>query len=237
MRGYGGDSENSAKETDVRLRPLIRNGWLMMGNSEHDSGLSWTISGAVELVFPLRMCPETIILGADADTRPSNMTFSEMYGQFSSPVYRFAFSLSGDATLADDITSETFYRAWTAKGEIRESTLQSYLFTIAKNIFRDHQRKEKRNTALDSALDESHPQLSGNLESEISKSVELKRVLKSLKALPELDRSALLLRVQHDLSYEAIAEIFKQTPGAIRVRVHRARLKLLLSETESKTAK
>ena len=76
--------------------------------------------------------------------------FHRLYELYEPAVRRFALFLSGNAFAADDITGETFLRAWTAKGEIRESTVKAYLFTIARNVYRDMLRsKHNRCTELD----------------------------------------------------------------------------------------
>ncbi len=62
------------------------------------------------------------------------MTFHELYDRYARDVHRFAVYLSGDRMLADDITSETFLRAWNASGRIREATVKAYLFTVARNV-------------------------------------------------------------------------------------------------------
>ena len=54
----------------------------------------------------------------------------------------------------------------------------------------------------------------------------LDQVMQALQDLSEGERSALLLRVDHDLSYEDVAAALDTTVGAARVRVHRARLRL-----------
>ncbi len=124
------------------------------------------------------------------------MDFHEMYEQYAPKVHRFALFLSGDATLADDITSETFYRAWTSTAPIQQATVQSYLFTIAKNYYRDVQRREKRSVPIgEHILD---PTIS--VEKRAQASSDLKKLLAGLKTLSELDRAAPLLRSQQEMS-------------------------------------
>ena len=60
--------------------------------------------------------------------------FHELYTRYARDVHRFALYLSGDAALADDITSETFVRAWNSAAPIREATVKAYLFTIVRNL-------------------------------------------------------------------------------------------------------
>ena len=80
------------------------------------------------------------------------MDFHSLYQSYAPQVHRFALFLCGDAALADDLTSETFVRAWTARGKIREATVKAYLFTIARNLYRDHLRRNRRNTELDESI-------------------------------------------------------------------------------------
>jgi len=60
--------------------------------------------------------------------------------------------LCGNAALADDLTSDTFVRAWTSRGKIRETTVKAYLFTIARNLYRDHLRRNTRLTELEESM-------------------------------------------------------------------------------------
>ena len=55
------------------------------------------------------------------------ITFHEIYERYAGDIYRYACWLSGRADDADDITSETFARAWAARDEIRTETVKAYL--------------------------------------------------------------------------------------------------------------
>src|SRR5262249_5175391 len=149
--------------------------------------------------------------------------FHSLYKLYAPQVRRFALFLSGDSMLADDITSETFVRAWTSRGKIRESTLKAYLFTIARNFYRDHLRRNKRLQALE----ESMPDESPSLQTRTEHKAELKAVMDALHQLAEVDRAALLMRVQEEMSYEEIAEALRLPVTTVKVKVHRARLKLM----------
>src|SRR5258705_4810560 len=80
------------------------------------------------------------------------MTFHELYSRYAEDVYRFAHWLSGNPDDAQDITSETFVRAWTAPEEPRMETVKAYLFTIARNLHRKQWRRQSRLEALDEAM-------------------------------------------------------------------------------------
>src|SRR5215475_8725374 len=70
--------------------------------------------------------------------------FSAMYSRYAADVFRFALFLSGDRGEAEDITSETFVRAWTAPGPIEASTVKGYLFTIARHLYLKTLRRRSR---------------------------------------------------------------------------------------------
>jgi RNA polymerase sigma-70 factor (ECF subfamily) len=81
------------------------------------------------------------------------MRFHELYEKYAPDVYRFAFWLSGSKADAEDITSETFVRAWIGRDKIRTETVKAYQFTIARNLFLKQQRRERRYRPL---LDSLH---------------------------------------------------------------------------------
>ena len=116
--------------------------------------------------------------------------FHSLYERYAPAVRRFALFLSGDAAAADDITSETFVRAWTSFGKSREQTVKAYLFTIARNLYRDMLRRDRRLSTLDESMPDPRPDVSSRVE----RSSELATVFAAIRELPEIDRTALLMR-------------------------------------------
>jgi RNA polymerase sigma-70 factor (ECF subfamily) len=77
-----------------------------------------------------------------------------LYRRYAPDVRRFALFLAGDPVMADEITSNTFASAWLARERIRQPTVKSYLFTIARNLYRDRQRRQERHAELDESMTE-----------------------------------------------------------------------------------
>ena len=75
-----------------------------------------------------------------------------LYERYAGDVRRFALYLCGDVAMADEITSDTFMRAWMAAGRIRQPTVKSYLFSIARNAYIDLLRRAARHTQLDEKM-------------------------------------------------------------------------------------
>lgn len=149
--------------------------------------------------------------------------FHAIYEKYAPMVRRFALYLCGDSILADDITSETFVRMWTTPGPIRHETIKAYLFAITRNLYRDTLRRSRRQTVLDETLLDENVRIHEQMEVKS----ELEFVLVAMDELPETDRTALLMRAQRQMSYEEIAQALGLSVGAAKVRVHRARAKLI----------
>jgi RNA polymerase sigma-70 factor, ECF subfamily len=148
--------------------------------------------------------------------------FGELYRRYAADVYRFALYLTGNRTDADDITAETFARAWSSPAEIRVGSVKAYLFMIARNANVDRHRGTRPLVALEDGVRDP----GRNPEAAAIEREEIRALLEGLSKLGEADRSALLMRALGDLSYEAIAAALGVSPAAARVRVHRARLRL-----------
>jgi RNA polymerase sigma-70 factor (ECF subfamily) len=148
--------------------------------------------------------------------------FGSLYETHAKDTRRFALYLSGDASLADDLVSEAFVRVWTARERVALPTVRGYLFATVRNLFLQHVNRQKRRAPLDEHTVDDRP----NPEDLASGQNELQVVLAALNRLPEVDRAAVLMRVDEGLSYEEIAVALGVTVAAAKVKVHRARLKL-----------
>jgi RNA polymerase sigma-70 factor (ECF subfamily) len=152
-----------------------------------------------------------------------DLSFEALYKQHAPAVYRFALSIVGDPQTAEEITSESFFRAWSRQETIKHSTMRSYLFTIAKNVYRDQLRKTKRQETLDGEYVDGSVAFAAELE----RSQEHRLVKELMGELEEGDREILTLRYQEDLSHDEIASILGINSANVRIRAFRARKKLL----------
>lgn len=150
------------------------------------------------------------------------ITFHDLYQKYAQDVYRFSYWLCGNAMEAEDITAETFTRAWTSRGQIRTETVKAYLFAIARNLYLEQQRRAGRFVELHPEQVDSQPQP----EDTVAQRIALQRAQALIQQLPETDRTVFLLRVQHDLPYAEIARVTNLSLSAVKVKVHRVRLRL-----------
>ena len=148
--------------------------------------------------------------------------FEALYKRYATDVYRFALFLAGNQAHAEDIASETFFRAWTSSDPIRTGTVKAYLLAIARNVYREMLRKGARETELNHDLPDHRP----GPEEVAEKRCELGATLQALQKLSENERTALLMQAQEGLSHQQIAAALGISIAAVKVRIHRARLRL-----------
>lgn len=148
--------------------------------------------------------------------------FQSLYDRYAKHLYRFALSLCGNSAEAEDLVADTFVRLWAAPGEIRDTTVKAYLFTILRNLFLTRRKVAARHVPLDDTLvDPSRPQ-----DDRAAAVVELACFREHLAGLADADRTALLMRGAEGRTYEEIGRALGLSTGAARVRVHRARVQL-----------
>jgi RNA polymerase sigma factor (sigma-70 family) len=145
--------------------------------------------------------------------------FRELYERYYTDVYRFALFLTGDVARAEDLTADTFVRAWTARDRIRQTTVRAYLLTITRNLFRDGLRTSRRQVPLDERLEDHAPAVDVRVE----RASALRQIRARLRHVARGDRRALLLFVIRDMSYAEIAAALGVSVGAVKSRIFRAR--------------
>jgi RNA polymerase sigma-70 factor (ECF subfamily) len=151
------------------------------------------------------------------------LSFEDLYESYATEVYRFALWFAGDRREAEDVTAETFVRAWAHNSAIRTETLKAYLFTIARNVYLERQRKSRRQVPLE----DGYPDPAPGPDQVVAQRLELQRVRGVLRTCAEIDRAAFILRVQHELPYAEIARVLGLSLTATKVKVHRVRKRLL----------
>jgi RNA polymerase sigma-70 factor (ECF subfamily) len=150
-------------------------------------------------------------------------------------VYRLALRLTGDRHRAEDLTQETFLRAWKRRAQLREAQAERlWLFRIAANIWKDELRQSRSRSALWSPLpdDVKGPEPTPEHSSELCESLE--RTLSLLNSLPAQQRTVLHLIAVEGLSVGEVGNILGISTNAVKVNLSLAR-KRMREQTE-KTA-
>ena len=160
--------------------------------------------------------------------RGDEEAFRMIFERYAGSINGFIYSMHGERDLAEELTQETFVRAYQKIGTIRDaSKLSTWLFGIAKNVAREalSVRLSKARTHVtigDSAVSEMSDNNPSPSEGLLNK--ELHRVM--LEALNQLDddkRQVFTLKAFHHLRYDDIAEITGFSLAKVKSDLHRAR--------------
>ncbi len=148
----------------------------------------------------------------------------KMYEAHYMRIFSYAMTLSGDRSTAEEITQETFFRAFSKHSEYRkESDEVTWLCAIAKNLFYDEKRRQRRTGPIP---EEDIPDTGKSVEQAATDRDSSFRIHVALHALEEPYREVFELRIFGELSFREVGMIFGKTENWARVTYHRARLKL-----------
>lgn len=142
------------------------------------------------------------------------------YRNCKSKVFNYLIRLTGDYSLAGDIMQETFTRHIEHYGQ--ENRDIPLLYRIARNLFMDELRRRKHYAAGET--EGAEPSI--DQDRRLMVRSEYRQVLSGMEALDEDEREILILAAGEDLSYREIASLVGISEVNVKVKVHRARLKL-----------
>ena len=156
--------------------------------------------------------------------------FRLIFERYSRPVISFIFDMVNDRALAEELTQETFVRAYRAIRTMRaETKLSTWLFGIARNVARESLRARARTGNHVDLSDKSVMDLSDDkpvpVEGLLSKELNA-LIRRSLAALDEDKRLVFTLKVFHQCSYEEIAGITGFSLAKLKTDLHRARAEM-----------
>ncbi len=152
----------------------------------------------------------------------------ELYKENAKIVYHFLYSRCHDAQLAEDLTQETFLRAYQSleryNGDCKVSV---WLCQIAKHLLYQYWQKNRHEIPLEPELEEEKAATDSDTEHQVLTRIELLQVLKDMQKLPEQMREVMYLRIAGDLSFKEIGEIMGRSENWSRVTFYRGKERLL----------
>jgi len=136
-------------------------------------------------------------------------------------VARFVASM-GERGELEEVVQDTFVRAFGSLDRFREeSSLRTWLFSIARNLCRDRARSNRRAQPMVS-IEEDHALTAYDPLSAAVATETASRLHAAMDRLTEMQRAVFTLRVTEGLSYREIADAVETTEGAARVHYHNA---------------
>ncbi|BBO78416.1 hypothetical protein DSCW_58330 [Desulfosarcina widdelii] len=147
-------------------------------------------------------------------------TYDCFYRENKDRVYAYLLRMTRDVQLAGDLTQESFARCLSSYG--RNGSNRALLYTIARNAALDAVRK-RREEALG---DNEEIASAANPECQLMEKEAFGRMLDAIGKLNPVDRELISLLATEAFSYREIGKLLKISETNVKVRVHRARLRL-----------
>ena len=160
-------------------------------------------------------------ISGDADS------FNELVHRWERPIYALAYRQIGREEDARDVCQETFLRAYRALGGFRgQAKFSSWLYRIALNLCRDWVRRERRTPVVQPPEDVDLSDLaaargpSETIEDLVARKDLAKTVERAMARLPEEQRTAIVLKEYHGLTFQEIADIVGCPLSTVKTRLY-----------------
>ncbi len=144
--------------------------------------------------------------------------FGMLYDHYQGSVYRFLFYRTRSSTLAEDLTSETFFRALRNMQNFRwqGKDFGAWLMTIARNLATDHFKAGR--TRLELATEDMglHDDATEGPETAVLASLTNELLLKALTDLPNEQKDCLIMRFLQGMSIAETAAVLGRSEGAVK---------------------
>jgi RNA polymerase sigma-70 factor (ECF subfamily) len=145
--------------------------------------------------------------------------FGQLYDHYSPAVYRFVFYRVSSQALAEDLTSDTFFRALRSMTQFQwqGKDFGAWLMTIARNLVVDHYKAGR--TRLETTVDDfsSHDEsTTESPEDEVIAGLTNEILVEALQQLPEEQQTCLVMRFLNENSIAETAKVLGRTEGAIK---------------------
>lgn len=148
--------------------------------------------------------------------------FAELYDRNVVRVYRHVYYLVNDAREAEDLTAQTFLKAWEAIDRYKErgAPIVAWLLRISHNLTVSYLRAKRDHGVLDEAFVDQ--KLHRNPEDSLEQSTDEASVRRAILDLREEQRQVIILRFVEEMDYRQVAAMIGKSVPAVRVIQHRA---------------
>jgi RNA polymerase sigma-70 factor (ECF subfamily) len=180
---------------------------------------------SVAMAVPMTWTDEELV---DRSKTGDTESFNQLVRRWERPIFALAYRTLGREEDARDVTQETFLRAFRAlPGFKGDAKFSSWLYRIALNLCRDWMRKDRRTpvVAVPEGVDveqlaSEHQPHTASVE-DLAARAELSRgVSKAMERLPEEQRTAILLKEYHGLTFQEIADMTNCPLSTAKTRVY-----------------
>ena len=160
-------------------------------------------------------------MGGDLDS------FNQLVLRWERPIYALAYRVIGREEDARDVAQETFLRAFRALGGFKgQAKFSSWLYRITLNLCRDWIRKERRTPVSQAPEGIDIIELAGEavptdtIEQLVGRNQLSRAVSRAMAALPEEQRTAIILKEYHGLTFQEIADMLDCPLSTVKTRLY-----------------
>lgn len=169
---------------------------------------------------------------------PSEEEFTDLVFKYRRVIHRYILTVVRDPTVAEDLTQETFLRAFRKLDTLRDdSRVSAWLYRIATNLCRDHFRRSSRSprgmsleaSGEDEPMREQETQAAADRpppDERLARDEMSACVQQFIEDLPDAYRAVVLLHDLEGMTDSEIAKMLGCSLGAVKIRLHRARATL-----------
>lgn len=160
------------------------------------------------------------------------MEFDQIYNSYFKSVYLYVMQLSGNEHIAEEITSETFFKAINSVDRFRgDCDMRVWLCQIAKNTYYSYLKKNRKELSIDESNLQSVADPDAYVDTQISEQEEARLIRKILHDMSDPYKEVFMWRVFGELSFKEIGNLYGKTDNWACVTYHRAR-KMIQSRLE-----
>ena len=163
------------------------------------------------------------------DVAQEGPEFEQVFAQYRAALRRYILSMVRSDAEADDLLQETFVRVLRKLDTLENPAMLSpWLYRIATNVSRDRFRKTSRDPVQLESDDSDSEAVDGDARlADLFERNEMSSCVQEyLHGLPDHYRSAILLHDVEGMTIAEMAQMLDATPGALKIRLHRARARL-----------
>jgi len=150
--------------------------------------------------------------------------FNHLVTRWQKPIHRFAFRYFADREEAADITQKTFIKAYQNLDSLKDSDkFSSWIYRIASNLCIDETRqngKRKKINSLESWIEGSEVAAVNTPETKLEKNELGKLMQKALLAIPDDQRTVIILKEYEGLKFREIAHILQESENTVKSRMY-----------------
>jgi len=166
---------------------------------------------------------ELVIKSKNGDSQ----AFGLLYDHYVRRIYNFIFYKTYQKETAEDLTSQTFFKALNSIASVdSQRSFSSWLYKIAQNTVIDHYRRDRHHADIDDIWDISDDSPESDFVKGLDTDRDFAKVKKYLSKLPQLERDIIMMRVWEEMPYKEIAEVVGKSEVNCKVIYSRSIKKL-----------